>query len=95
MKIETNTQRPLANEAIEIRDKIRIGESVMPGAEAQRVRKLEDVLLVADIYVRVFDDGPMDDRISAATEYLEALVNAVNAVGADEIARIRKERLGR
>jgi hypothetical protein len=66
-------------------------------AEAERVRKLEDLALAADRFFSTwseFGGRPAADIVSAISEYVDDLGEAFDKIGADEIARIRSERRG-
>jgi len=66
-------------------------------AEAERVRKLEDLALAADRFFSTwseFSGRPAADLLAAISEYVDDLGEAFDRIGADEVARIRKERRG-
>jgi hypothetical protein len=63
-------------------------------AEAARVRKLEDLALAADDFLRVhyeFDTRPFDEYGAAVSEHVGVLDKALDALG-DEISMIRTAR---
>jgi hypothetical protein len=66
-------------------------------AEAERVRKLEDLALAADAFLLVhyeFADGPLDNYVPAISAHVKALDRATENLGDEEIAKIRTKRRG-
>jgi hypothetical protein len=67
----------------------------LEAAEAERVRKLEDLALSADRFLSSWWDFrrlPPIDLLAAVRDHVDDLGDAFDAIGVDEIARIRKER---
>jgi hypothetical protein len=66
-------------------------------AEAERVRKLEDLALAVDRFFSTwweFSGRPAADIVAAVGEYVDDLGDAFDKIGPREIARIRDERRG-
>jgi hypothetical protein len=64
-------------------------------AEAERVRKLEDLAMAVDRFFSVwweFSGRPAADIVSAVGEYVEDLGDAFDEIGPYEIARMKSER---